>query len=172
MEVLYTTQQCAGILDGGENFMEDVFIVNLINCDMELGIQWLATLGNIISNYKDLWMSFKWHDQDILLKGIDCSKVQTIEMTQLNSLLVDNYLIVTRNYSRNLRDYLPSELMTILFIRRKVLKQSTLDPIDTLGVQKGILKKMVDEMLESEIIQQSNNPFVFPVVLVKKKDGS
>jgi len=53
-----------------------------------------------------------------------------------------------------------------------VLKQSTLDPIDTLGVQKGILKKMVDEMLESGIIQQSNNPFVSPVVLVKKKDRS
>jgi hypothetical protein len=39
-------------------------------------------------------------------------------------------------------------------------------------VQKGILKKMVDEMLESGIIQQSNNPFVSPVVLVKKKDRS
>jgi hypothetical protein len=73
----------------GVNFEADVFIVDLINCDMVLGIQWLSTLRNIISNYKDLWMSFKWHGQDILLKGTDCIKIQTIELTQLNSLMVN-----------------------------------------------------------------------------------
>ena len=55
----------------GVNFETDVFIVDLINCDMVLGIQWLATLGNIVSNYKDLWMSFIWHGQDVLLRGTD-----------------------------------------------------------------------------------------------------
>jgi len=34
-------------------------------------------------------MSFKWHSQDILLKGIDYSRVQAIELTQLNSLMVN-----------------------------------------------------------------------------------
>ena len=73
----------------GVHFVVDVFIVNLINCDMVLGIQWLATLGNVMSNYKDLWMSFKWQGQDVVLKGTDCTKVQTIELAQLNSLMVN-----------------------------------------------------------------------------------
>jgi len=40
--------------------MVDVFIVYLNNCNMVLGIKWFAKLGNILSNYKNLWMSFNW----------------------------------------------------------------------------------------------------------------
>jgi len=36
---------------------------------------------------------------------------------------------------------------------------------------KDMVKKMVFEMLELDIIQPSNNTFAFPMVLVKKKDG-
>jgi hypothetical protein len=73
----------------GVNFETDVFIVDLINCDMVLGIQWLVTLRNIVSNYKDLWMSFIWHGQDVLLRGTDCTKIQAIELAQLNSLMLN-----------------------------------------------------------------------------------
>lgn len=34
-------------------------------------------------------MSFKWHSQDVLLRGTNCIKVQSIELTQLNSLMVN-----------------------------------------------------------------------------------
>jgi len=73
----------------GVQFVADVFIVDLINYDIVLDIQWLATLGNVMFNYKDLWMSFKWQGQDVILKGTDCTKVQTIELAQLNNLMVN-----------------------------------------------------------------------------------
>lgn len=41
-------------------FMVGVFIVYLNNYNMVLVIKWFAKLGNIMSNYKDLWMSFNW----------------------------------------------------------------------------------------------------------------
>lgn len=78
------------------SFTVDVFIVDSINYDMVLGIQWLVTLDNIVSKtilyltIKDLWMSLEWQGQDVLLKGIDYSKIQTIELTQLNNLLVNH----------------------------------------------------------------------------------
>lgn len=80
----------------GVSFTVDVFIVDSINYDMVLGIQWLVTLDNIVSKtilyltIKDLWMSLEWQGQDVLLKGIDYSKIQTIELTQLNNLLVNH----------------------------------------------------------------------------------
>jgi len=53
----------------GVKFFADMFVVKLNNCDMVLGVQWLITLGNILSNYNDLWMSFVWQGQDVLLQG-------------------------------------------------------------------------------------------------------
>ena len=34
----------------GVRFEADVFMVEPSNCDMVLGVQWLSTLGDIISN--------------------------------------------------------------------------------------------------------------------------
>jgi len=42
------------------NFIADVFIIDLNNYNMVLSIRWLATLDNIMSNYKKLLMSLKW----------------------------------------------------------------------------------------------------------------
>ena len=71
----------------GVKFFTDVFVVELNNCDIVLGVQWLATLGNILSNYNDLWMSFIWQGQDILLQGDTPVKLQTIGFEQFNSLI-------------------------------------------------------------------------------------
>ena len=38
--------------------------------------------------------------------------------------------------------------------------------------QKDIIDKIIHEMLDSGIIQTSNNPYASPVVLVGKKDGT
>lgn len=42
----------------GVSFEADVFIMDLNNYDMVLGIQWLSMLGDILCNYKHFWMSF------------------------------------------------------------------------------------------------------------------
>jgi hypothetical protein len=47
----------------GISFQADVYIIELSNCEMVLGIQWLFLLGDILCNYKHIWMSFNWQGQ-------------------------------------------------------------------------------------------------------------
>jgi hypothetical protein len=44
----------------GVSFKTDVFTLDLKNCDMILGIQWLAKLKTIVCNYDEMWMTFIW----------------------------------------------------------------------------------------------------------------
>jgi hypothetical protein len=71
----------------GISFQADVFIIDLNNCEMVLGIQWLSLLGDILCNYKYLWMSFDWQGQRVLLKGENPPKFQSIELKQLSALV-------------------------------------------------------------------------------------
>jgi hypothetical protein len=147
-----------------------------------------------------------------LLRGTDCTKIQAIELAQLNSLMLNPMQLAGMNlcslvtlededdrvYSMStptthnqqeqnglnelLESYkelfrAPEGLPSIRYHDHSIpMKEGAqainLRPYRYIGVQKDILEKMVEEMLVSGIIQQSNNPFASPVVLVKKKDGS
>jgi hypothetical protein len=61
--------------------------MDLSNYDMVLGVQWLSMLGDILCNYKHLWMSFDWQGQKVLLKEESPIKFQAIELAQLQGLL-------------------------------------------------------------------------------------
>jgi hypothetical protein len=74
----------------GISFQADVFIIDISNCEMVLGIQWLSLLGDILCNYKHFWMSFDWQGQRVLLKGENPPKFQSIELKQLNALVKDH----------------------------------------------------------------------------------
>lgn len=63
----------------GIYFVTDVFLMDLDACDMVLGVQWLATLGDIVCNYKSMWMSFDWQEQRVTLKGNEPVRLQSVQ---------------------------------------------------------------------------------------------
>ncbi|GJS58032.1 putative mitochondrial protein [Tanacetum coccineum] len=53
----------------GETFTSDVMLLPLGGCEMVLGIHWLATLGDIQCNFKNLIMKFEHMGRKMVLRG-------------------------------------------------------------------------------------------------------
>jgi len=70
-----------------------VFTLDLKNCDMILGIQWLAKLKTIVCNYDEMWMAFMWQGQEVFINEDDLVLVETVRFKQLNGLLCNTRLV-------------------------------------------------------------------------------
>jgi hypothetical protein len=77
----------------GVDFVTDVFTLDLKNCDMIFGIQWLATLKTIVCNYEEMGMAFTWQGQEVFIKGNDPVTMETVRLKQLNGLLCSASLV-------------------------------------------------------------------------------
>lgn len=71
---------------GKTDFTDQVMALPLGNCDMVLGVQWLATLGPITWDFRKLEMQFKWGHKKVLLHGIKEGSVREMKTNILNKL--------------------------------------------------------------------------------------
>ncbi|GJX15039.1 LysM domain-containing GPI-anchored protein 2 [Tanacetum coccineum] len=53
----------------GITYKADVMVIPLSSCDMVLGVQWLATLGDIVWNFKKLTKEYKYKGKRVVLSG-------------------------------------------------------------------------------------------------------
>ncbi|GJV55960.1 retrotransposon-related protein [Tanacetum coccineum] len=60
----------------GVDFCSDVMLLPLSGCEMVLGIQWLATLGDIKCNFKELRMEFMYQSKKMVLRGTPKSNLE------------------------------------------------------------------------------------------------
>ncbi|GJU91990.1 retrotransposon-related protein [Tanacetum coccineum] len=58
-------------------------LVPLRGCEMVLGVQWLATLGNILWNFSDLRMAFEYKGRTVTLRGTQKSTLQWMQGKRL-----------------------------------------------------------------------------------------
>nr|GFA37929.1 hypothetical protein [Tanacetum cinerariifolium] len=149
-------------------FQSDVMIIPLGGCEMVLGIQWMATLGNILANFKELGMEFKYKGKRVLLRGTLKIKLQWMQVPEKIAELLHQYEDVFA---------VPTTLPPTRPCDHQIpLKEGTI-PINSRPYrhppnQKNTIEVMVKELLDTGVIRDSQSPFSSPVVMVKKKDGS
>ncbi|GKE44016.1 Fe(3+) dicitrate transport system permease [Tanacetum coccineum] len=54
----------------GVTFQADMMLISLGGCKMVLGVQWLATLGDIVCNFLQLKMEFMYQGKKVALRGV------------------------------------------------------------------------------------------------------
>ncbi|GJV53710.1 Fe(3+) dicitrate transport system permease [Tanacetum coccineum] len=185
----------------GETFESDFMILPLGGCEMVLGIQFLATLGDIKCNFQELRMEFKFNGKKVVLRGTKQSELQWMQgrpmSKQLEGQGKEMYYVwpsVSLNLMQGNNQQLQTEIQGLLeefndvfaiptclppnrsLDHRIPLKEGVnalnIRPYRYLPAQKDTIEAMVKELLDSGVIRQSNSPFSSPIVMVKKKDGS
>lgn len=68
----------------GETFTTDAMLLPLGGCEMVLGVQWLATLGDIVWNFSSLRMQFTYEGRPVALRGTTKSPMQWFSGKQLS----------------------------------------------------------------------------------------
>lgn len=183
-------------------FLTDLYILPISGTDVVLGIQWLKTLGPIVTDYASLIMQLNWNGSPVHLKGIQDPNISEISSNQLKCMHATNaiseyYHLQVENSSPLLSpDFtlVPSTVQPIL-LQFSSLFQDTqhLPPVRAIShkiellpnsspvnvrpyryphLQKNEIERLIKDMLSSGLIRPSTSSFSSPVLLVKKKDGS
>ncbi|GKA62966.1 gypsy/ty3 retroelement polyprotein [Tanacetum coccineum] len=200
-QVMSSLYECKGFtwtLQGVE-FTSDVFILPLGGCELVLGVQWLSVLGDIKWNFKDLVMDFVYNGRRMVLRGTQKAALQWMNgKRQSKATSNGQVLCVYPNtlFSMTQTTTSPpcSQITDLLDSYQDVFvtptslppkrKQDHIIPLvpNTPPInirpykhppnQKDDVEAMVQELMESGAIRDSQSPYSSPIVMVKKKDGT
>ncbi|XP_028215247.1 uncharacterized protein LOC114397402 [Glycine soja] len=182
-------------------FLVDFHILPICGADVVLGVQWLKSLGPVLTDYATLTMKFIYNDKLIELKGDRDANIDQISPSQLRRLM--NTGNTSTYFHIQLDSHHPEPLPlthSIPAIQTLLTKYSSLfQPLTNLPpsratdhsinllpnstpinvrpyrypyFQKQEIERQVALMLRNGHIQHSSSPFSSPVLLVKKRDGT
>jgi hypothetical protein len=187
---------------GRHELTQDVYVMDLPDTNIILGVQWLSTLGPITTNYKTMEMSFTEEGgRKVVLRGMTGNAAKVVTAKRMEAIFRRDEIvyaaecrIVTRVDEQGKVHYTP-EIKEILDKHHKVFGpippgvppdrgfehiielEEGAKPVITTPYRhpkkyKDEIEKAIKELLDMGHIRPSSSPFASSVVLVKKKDGT
>jgi hypothetical protein len=175
-----------------------MFAIDMGDCDIVLGADWLRTLGPILMDFKDLTMQFDQEGHQYKFQGITVGSLEIIISHRMEKLLKKGHsgVIAQLHAIQTTKiPLVPQDLQAILSKHQLVFSTPQGLP-PSCGVhdhsiplvpgslppnihlyrhpfsQKNEIEKMVQELLNASVILPSTSPYSSPVVMVLKKEGS
>jgi predicted aspartyl protease len=181
----------------GHTITTTFYLIPLGGCDLVLGVEWLHTLGPVLWDFSLMKMQFSSHDITTVLTRINstgwsleegshflksspsANKGFLLKLLDDNSELASN--IPPGSIQTLLRDFRavfdePSGLPPVRGHDHQISLRSS-QPINDRSFrypyfQEAEIEKIITELLHSGVIRPSHSPFLAPVLLVRKADGS
>lgn len=186
---------------GPHKFWVDLFVVPLRGAELVLGVEWLKTLGPVVTDYNALTMAFMKEGQLVQLQGEAQTNLEEATLHQLRLLVstqaIDTFYQIQLSPPSPNTEPSPSAITWLdplldsyshLFEEPKTLpppRQTdhtiplltganpvNVKPYRYPHFQKKEIENQIHEMLSQGIIQPSSSAFSSPVLLVRKKDGT
>ena len=172
----------------------DFYVLPAAACQVVLGVQWLATLGPIETDYNKLTMSFQQGGKSCTFQGLQQptpTALRDKELLNLNGTALF-FQIIPSHESVSVNNHLADLAQILTEFEHVFVVPTTLPSARTHDhhiplqpnqelvsvrpyrypyYQKIEIERMVKEFLDSSLIRPSTNPFSSPVLLVKKTDG-
>ncbi|XP_056688530.1 uncharacterized protein [Spinacia oleracea] len=159
----------------GKMLMEDVMLICLGDCDMVLGVQWLATLGPICWDFKELKMVFTQGGDQFVLKGVHPQKVKLLEGPPTVKLIENavQLCLLQVSWDVSFQEIRVNNALAapVGVFDHTIPLEPNARPVNIRPYryplkQRDIIEQLVQEMLDRGIIHNSSSPFASPVVLL------
>ena len=79
----------------GKEFKANMRLIPLGGYDMVLGIQWLAQLGPILWDFKNLRMEFSWNGKNVVSRKATTGPLKLVSALQMEKDLLHSPTVVT-----------------------------------------------------------------------------
>ncbi|XP_061338071.1 uncharacterized protein LOC133284947 [Gastrolobium bilobum] len=177
----------------GYAFAVDLWVIELSNLGVILGISWLSSLGRVIHDYAELTMEFMTRDGRVILKGEGFGEAKGPPDQQCYYMQGDNATGIVPELME-WKPKVPVAIWNILVRFHPVFqlpqglpptrgcdhaihliegaKPVSVRPYRYAHHQKGEIEKQVSDLLASGLIKESRSPFSSPVLLVRKQYDS
>eukprot|EP00256_Glycine_max_P042597 XP_006593215.1 uncharacterized protein LOC102668698 [Glycine max] len=175
---------------------QDLFVFEMTGVDVVLGMEWLASLGEIRANFRELTLKIPTTEGSFTLKGEPAMARSAASLRSIAKVLQnegEGFLLCCRSlpavpeaslipawmegileeYHEIFQDpsgLPPSRRQDHSIELKNGVEIPNIRPYRYPHYQKNEIEKLVDDMLNSGIIRPSISPYASPIILVKKKD--
>lgn len=175
----------------------DFYLLDIKGDELVLGIQWLSTLGPIITDFQKKTLQFCKAGKTITLQGESLLGNKSLSISELHTLLAKDcvsYFYHLQAMTDTSIEDIPPDIQQLLSAFHSGFENSTalppkchidhqihlqpgappvnVKPYRYPYFQKQEIEMLVTDMLQTGVIKKSQSAFSSPVLLVKKKDGT